>query len=128
MARLRFSTIASEVAPPNGQISLYAKTDNNLYLQTADGDEYLIFNSGIPGVGGYFVEQFEIDLNEASSKSVTLSNAPTQPTRTLLCVDGAGSLGFYGFDFTVDGNTLKWSGNRLDGLLEVGDLIQVIYF
>lgn len=128
MARLRFATVESDSAPPSGQVSLYAKTDNNLYLQNAAGDEYLIFTSGIPGVGGYFVEQFQIDVEELTAKEVILSGNPTQPTRTLLAVDGAGGIAFYGLDFTVTGNTLSWDGTRLDGLLELNDLIQVIYF
>lgn len=128
MARLRFATIASESAPPAGQVSVYAKTDNNLYMQTSAGNEYLIFNSGIPGVGGYNVEQFQIDLSELTAKEVILSSTPTHPTRTLLSVDGGAGLGFYGLDFTVSGNVLSWSGTSLDGLLELNDLIQVIYF
>ena len=48
------------------------------------------------------------------------------PERTLLTPDG-GLNSFYGLDFTVAADVLSWSGLRLDGLLEPGDVLQVIY-
>lgn len=127
MARIRLGQIATESAPPAGQISFYAKTDDNLYFQTGSGDEYQLLNSGTPGVGGYKVEQHLVDLGQLVSKEIELSEIPTHPTMTLVQIEGAGPT-FYGVDFTVSGNVLTWNSLRLDGLLGLNDRVQIIYF
>jgi len=127
MARIRLATIPTDENPPAGQVAVYAKSDDNLYLRTAPGNEYLIFTSGIPGVGGYQVEQLTISAAQAAAKQIILANTPTQPTRTLLFVDGAAAT-FYGLDFTVSGATLSWNGTRLDQLLAENDLVRIVYF
>lgn len=127
MARIRLATIPNDVNPPSGQVSIYAKSDDNLYLRTAPGNEYLIFTSGIPGVGGYKVEQITISAAQEATQAIILNEQPTQPTRTLMFIDGAGST-FYGLDFTVSGNVLSWAGTRLDGLLAENDLVRLVYF
>lgn len=127
MARLRLTKIGGDSAPPSGQVSVYAKTDDNLYLQTDAGNEYQLLNSGTPGVGGYQVEQHEIDPGQLAAKQIVLLDVPTHPSRTLVFIDGAGAT-FQGLDFEVSGNTVSWSGKRLDGLLDLNDRIQIVYF
>jgi len=127
MARIRLGTVASETDPPTGQVSFYAKNDENLYLRRADGNEFALLHSGMAGVGGYEVEQHILDLVDVLNKEVTLLETPTQPVFTLMMIDGGPPL-FYGLDLTVSGNTVSWNGTRLDGLIEVGDRIQIIYY
>lgn len=127
MARIRLGKVASETAPPSGQISFYAKTDDNLYVKLATGDEFQLINSGTPGACGYFVEQIELDSTQALNKEITLADAPNFPEKTLLYIDG-GAPAFYTLDFEVTGDVLSWSGKRLDGLLETGDVMRIVYF
>ena len=127
MARIRLATTPTDTTPPAGQLSIYAKPDDNLYLKTSAGAEYLIFNDGIPGVGGYEVEQITVSAAQELATEIVLSSTPTQPTRTLLFIDGAPAT-FYGLDFTVTGNVLSWGGTRLDGLLVEDDLVRIVYF
>lgn len=127
MARIRLGTVASDVNPPSGQVSVFAKNDENLYLRRSSGDEYALLHSGMAGIGGYEVEQHLLDLVDILNKEVTLLVTPTHPVFTLMMVDGGGPL-FYGVDFTVSGNVLSWNGLRLDGVLELNDRIQIIYY
>jgi len=127
MARIRLGQVTSETAPPAGQVSIYSKIDDKLYYQISTGDEYELFSSGTPGIGGYELEQHEIDFTQFTDKEIILGQVPTQPTRTIMMIDGAGPC-FYGLDFTVSGNVLTWDGLRLDGLIGLDDLVQIIYF
>jgi hypothetical protein len=127
MARIRLGQVVSESAPPSGQISVYAKTDENLYIQTPGGDEFQILTDHTPGVGGYNTEQHIIDLTQFAAKEIELSDTPIYPTRTLFFIDGAGPT-FYGLDFTVSGNVLTWNSLRLDGLIGLDDRVQIVYF
>jgi hypothetical protein len=126
MARIRLGQVISETAPPSGQLSLYAKTDDSLYIQTPGGVEKLIVDSACPGFEGYQVEYFTLTLGEIIAGEVTLADSPAFPGRTLLNVYGAAP-SFYSIDFTVAANVLSWTGLGLDGLLEPGDVLQVIY-
>lgn len=126
MARIRLGQVVSETAPPAGQISVYAKTDDSLYLQTPSGLEKLLIDSSSAAAYGYKVEYFTLDIGDILAKEVILAEAPAFPIKTLLTVDGAPT-SFYTLDFTVGGNVLTWSGTRLDGLLEPGDVLQVVY-
>lgn len=127
MARIRLGQVASESPPPAGQLSIYSKTDDQLYFQNSAGLECLIAHSGSPGYGGYQTEQHLIDLTQLFDKEIVLSSTPVYPERTLLFIDGAGAT-FYGVDFTVTGNVLSWETLRLDGLLGLDDRVQIIYF
>ena len=62
-----------------------------------------------------------------SAKAITLTNAPLSGYNvTILPRNGCPQ--FLNEDFVIDGLTLTWDGYGLDGLLEVGDILQVSYF
>lgn len=127
MARIWLAHTSTETSPPSGQLSFYAKSDDNFYLKTSQGDEYQIVTNNTPGIGGYEVEQIVITGAQAIAKTVELISAPTNPDKTLLFISGGGAA-FFGIDFTVVGNLVQWDTLALDGLLEAGDRIQVVYF
>lgn len=81
----------------------------------------------LPSASAYQVEQHVIDADILAQKGVVLEKTPYRPSRTLLFIDGAGAT-FLGVDFNVIGNVISWNGMRLDGLLELNDRIQIIYF
>jgi hypothetical protein len=89
----------------------------------------LVGDSGGPGPGpgaDFYVEQFVLSPAEATAKSVTLANAPTNAARTVLIIKGAGGQ-YYGDGFIVSGTTLSWNGLELDGVLEAGDRLSIIH-
>lgn len=126
MARIVLATIPTETTPDSGKVSIYAKPNTNLYLKDDAGNERLILDSGSATGVGYTVEYFTLDISDILAKEITLADTPIKDNNTLLAVDGGGVC-FYGLDFVVAGNKLNWIGLRLDGLLEPGDVLQVIY-
>ena len=83
MARIRLGKIPSEVTPPSGQVSLYAKSDDNLYIKLESGLEFQILNSGTPGATGYSVEIIQISPAQALAKEIELleNNGVTKQER-----------------------------------------------
>lgn len=125
MARIRLSTSGTTTTPPADEVSIYAKPDLNLYLKDALGNERQLLDTGTASPG-YAVEQFTLSLQNILDEEVVLAETPSHADRVLVQVDGAAPC-FYSLDFTVNGNAVSWSGLRLAGLLEAGDLLQVIY-
>lgn len=125
MARIRLATIPTTTTPASGEISIYAKADTNLYLKDPTGLERLIIDSTC-AAEPLKVEYFTLTLGDIIAGQVTLTDTPIHANRVLLTpYEGVPS--FYGLDFTVAGNVLSWTGLGLDGLLEPGDILQVIY-
>lgn len=86
-----------------------------------------IAGTSAPPVSATFrVENIVLLSGNETSKSVTLSLAPTDNAYTVLLVKDAPNQ-YYGDDFTVSGSTLSWAGRGLDGILQAGDKITVIY-
>lgn len=128
MARIILATVPTLDTPNPGQLSVYAKADRKLYFKDDLGDEYqLLFDGSITGAE-YKVEYVELDLGDIIVKQIQLSEAPSQPERTLVDVFHGGGPMRYGIDFTVSGSTLSWSGGRFDGVLEAEDEFRVIYY
>ncbi len=128
MARIRLATIPTSDTPPVGQVSIYAKSDLKLYLRDETGAEYQLLTSGTPGIGGYQVDYYVLSSDEVAAKEVTLSGTPTHPTRTLLDITDGGGSRIYSLDFTVSGDILSWDSLRLDGILEEGDELRIVWF
>lgn len=81
--------------------------------------------SGVPS--GYYLEEFTLNSGNIISKSVTIANTPTTPAATLMVISGAPNMS-YSEDFTISGTTVSWNGLGLDGILEAGDIISVVYY
>jgi len=125
MARIRLATIPTTTTPASGEVSIYAKGDDNLYLKDSTGLERLILDSSSAS-DPIKVEYFTLTLSEIIAGQVTLASTPIHPAKVLLTpYEGVPS--FYGLDFTVAGNVLSWTGLGLDGLLGPGDILQVVY-
>jgi hypothetical protein len=61
-----------------------------------------------------------------TNKTLTLSQVPAQPTKTLLDI-AEGSTKVYGTDYTVSTNTVSWTGLGLDGQVAIGDVLRFTY-
>lgn len=99
----------------NSDTSLATQQSIKAYVDTATG-----------AVNGRVVDKFTLDGTAITNKSVTLSGTPANAASTVLHVQGAPHQ-TYGSDFSVSGTTLSWNGLGLDGLLEVGDSLTVIF-
>lgn len=82
--------------------------------------DWNIFNSKTTN----FVNQFILDSTDISNKFVTLTQAPDNPTLSVLDVIG-GITQQYSVDYSITGTTLSWSGTFLDGVLIAGDVLIV---
>jgi hypothetical protein len=73
------------------------------------------------------VQYITVSAPQAVAKAVTLSAAPTVPSKTLVDML-QGDAQIYGVDYTVSGTTLSWSGLGLDGVLTTGDILRIVYW
>lgn len=69
---------------------------------------------------------FTLTLSDIVLKKIVLSNAAIFPDGVLFLPDG-GITQRYGVDFTVVSNEIRWNGLGLDGFLEEGDIINIVY-
>jgi hypothetical protein len=86
------------------------------------------------GSGGtsypYKVEKFTLDATDISNKYVVLNEAPTvKPLARMIIIGGVEQA--YGVDFEVTTDDadkrVSWNGLGLDGFIEVGDKIVIVY-
>lgn len=126
MARLVLANTPTETTPDAGLIAIYAKANNNLYLKDETGAERLIFDSSSAAGTGYKVDYFALDLGDILAKEVILPQTPHQTDQVLVSVRGGGPC-FFNIDYTVVGNAVSWNGYDLESILELGDILQIIY-
>lgn len=126
MARIRIQTTPTDSTPAANQLSIYARPDNNLYTKDSSGVERKLLDDTMSGVGAYEVEYFILTPGDIAAKELTLSATPVNAQKVLVNVDGAPPC-FYNLDYTVSGNKVQWTGSRFDGLLETGDVLQIVY-
>lgn len=72
-------------------------------------------------------ETIIITSTHLSSKSLTLTNTPNLGYNVNILPRG-GCAQFLHSDFSISGTSVSWDGLGLDGLLEIGDIVQVDYF
>ena len=73
------------------------------------------------------IEMITITANHLSTKSFSLTQTPSLSYNVTIIPQG-GCAQFINYDFIVTNNQVNWNGYQLDGLLEVGDILQVSYY
>lgn len=73
------------------------------------------------------IQKITVTSSILQTKSFSLTNSPDLRYNVTILPHG-GPAQFINEDFIIDGLTLSWDGLGLDGLLEVGDTVQVSYF
>jgi len=74
------------------------------------------------------VEEFTLDGDDINNKYIDLAHTPTVDDEVLVWVEG-GIKGLYNSDFNVvSGTLLSWNGLNWDGVLEVADVLTVLYW
>ena len=80
------------------------------------------------GVAKAATETITVTLSHLQTKRIQLTNPPNLNYNVLI-TPRMGICQFLGQDFeVVNGNELSWNGLELDGLLFVGDILQVDYY
>jgi len=102
------------------------------------GDEFLFYDTSasalkkvtkanlLSGLELHVKEEITISPAQATGKSVTLSETPTENAAVAMWVAG-GTSQRNGTDFTVTGSVISWSGSDLDGVLDSGDVLIFTY-
>ena len=77
----------------------------------------------------YFISYFTLQADDISDGYVTLPSFVTSPSdASNIIVDVLGGPAqVYGLDYMIDFDALSWEGLALQGLLDVGDTLRVIY-
>lgn len=73
------------------------------------------------------VEYRTITLDEEAAKSLTLAHSVTEPSEFLFDIKNGGGSQFPDVDFRLEASVVKWDGMLLDGVLEAGDQVRLIY-
>ncbi len=73
----------------------------------------------------YTTEVVTLSTFDISQKFITLQNTPTIAGLTTVTVGGISQQ--FGVDFITSGTQLSWSTLGLDGLLEAGDIMRIVY-
>jgi len=73
------------------------------------------------------IEYRTITGGEAAAKQLTLSGTPLTASKVMLDVISGGPQEF-SVDYSVSGSVLDWSGFSLDGILDTGDRLRIVYW
>lgn len=103
-------------------------SENQLWLNIANNSINLAKSGGVIKLNDTTYSETIIITNvNLMTKTITLSKAVQNPTRTKIFPQG-GPTQIYSTDFTVvSPNIITWGNMGLDGLLEIGDQIVIEY-
>ena len=113
---------AAGVVTSEDDLNLDANSKCDIFIYTGNK----LSTAGAVGKS-FAVDEFTLDSNQiTTTKQVTLTNTPAVDADVKLTVYG-GIAQDEGIDYSVSGTTLTWNSYALDGILEVGDKIEVSY-
>ena len=112
---------------PRAGVNRASEVINDSSVPGADVAEALDNLSGQSSVGAPFEDDFTLTSAQLASKAVYLTNTPRAGTPVTVRIGDAG-VNLENKDFKVTGSTLSWSGLTLDGVLDEGDRLVVLYY
>lgn len=101
---------------PGANISITQDTDTIEISATGAG------SGEVPNV-----EYRTISAPEAAAKELTLAATPNDPTKVMLDTIG-GCAQEYSVDYSITDDVLSWDSLGLDGILEAGDKLRIVYW
>ena len=125
MSQLIFTKRTTPSSPSSNKVSVYAKTDGDLYLRREDGIEIKI-----TGKATLKIEPRVITAQESLNKQLVLQSTPLEPDNISLIIGHGGGPQIKGLGFdisTQDSTVLYWNGKELDGFIEEGDVFILHY-
>jgi len=98
-------------------------------VQTPDKNNKLVISSTSvsTSVSNFLAETFILTSQNIQTKSVTLSQTPSNFQSVFFVVDGSGLINRYNESFTITGNILSWNTYEIASYLQVNDTITVYY-
>ena len=143
MSQLILQKGATPETPLSNKVTIYAKADGLLYSKDEYGVETLISNSDLlleehiaaanPHPQYLLIEKsrkieyITITLTEITNKKILLDKTPINPQFVQVDVKQGGGALFYGEDFIVVGNELRWDSYDYEAIAGVDDKFRIIY-
>jgi hypothetical protein len=97
------------------------------YNPFVDNFDYVGISTTTSGFYRIQFERFVLDNNDITNKYIDLTVSPKTEDTLDLHVYG-GIKGLKDYDYTVSGTKISWDSKDWDGILEVGDIIEVICY
>lgn len=139
--------ILQETSPPEtpleGKVVIYVKQDGLVYSKNDSGQETLLSNSEVVlldhlnGANPHpqyllksnskKIEYITITNSELTNKKIILDKVPINPQYVQVDVKEGGGPLFFGEDFIIEGNELKWEGYEYDFIVGIDDKLRIIY-
>lgn len=127
MSQLIFNKRESPPSPGSNKVSVYVKSDGELYLKKENGTEIKLSGSGAITLK---VESRIITTQEAADKQIVLQSTPIEPDNISLIIGHGGGPQVRGAAFDVsplNPTILYWQNKELDGFIEEGDVFIIHY-
>jgi hypothetical protein len=110
-----------------GTTELTFTSNDSTVVITTDEDGGVDFSVTATSGANFKPEQVRtLDAGDISTKAIILNSIPANAAITQLFVAGA-PMQVYGQDFTVTDDVLSWDSLGLDGELQVGDKLVIMY-
>lgn len=125
MSQFIFNKRLTPPTPGTNKVSVYVKTDGELYMKKDSGAEVKV-----SGKSSMKIEARVISAAEAAQKYLILQAIPSEPENISLIIGHGGGTQIKGLGFDISGenNTvLYWNGKELDGFIEEGDVFLLHY-
>lgn len=125
MSQIIFNKRASPTTPSTNKVSVYVKSDGELYMKKDNGVEVKV-----SGRASMKIEARLITAQEAAQKYLELQASPLEPENISLIIGygGGPQIKGLGFDISEEDNTiLYWENKELDGFIEEGDVFVLHY-
>jgi hypothetical protein len=129
-----FNTLAvSEDDRYSNYLKYKLEAGNNISItevQTPDKNNKLVISSissVSASVSNFLAETFILTSHNIQTKSVTLSQSPSNFQSIFFVVDGSGLINRYNESFTITGNILSWDTYEIASYLQINDTITVYY-
>ena len=136
-------TTAVPETPLTNKVTIYAKADGLVYSKNDAGLETLLSNSEVVLLehmtaanphpqyllknNARRIQYVIVTSAELMAKKIVLDKTPINPQFVQVDIKEGGGALFFGVDFIVEGNELKWDGFDYDYVAGIDDKIRIIY-
>lgn len=143
MSKIVLYETTPPVTPSTGTIAIYAKPDGYVYAKNDSGVEVLLSNSDsalldhisaddphpqyLKETTSRKIEYVTIDITQLINKKIILDKTPINPQFVQVDIKEGGGALFYGVDFIIVGNELRWETYEYEFIVDVDDKLRIIY-
>lgn len=143
MSQLILQKTTPPETPLANKVAIYVKQDGYVYAKDETGREVLLSNTETALLDHLIaadphpqylkentsrkIEYIKLDSTHIQNKKIILDKTPINPQFVQVDIKEGGGPLFFGEDFIVEGNELKWDGFAYDFNAESDDLFRIIY-